>query len=67
MDKKRKKKTFEVGANETIEQCLQRMKDEGYAPIRRVEEPIFHEVERNGERIIEPCGRKVIFEGIRNE
>jgi hypothetical protein len=61
------KKTFTVGENETIDQCLARMKSEGYTPIRRIEEPIFCESERNGEKIIEPCGRKVIFEGIRNE
>jgi hypothetical protein len=62
-EKKAKKKKFEVGVNETIEQCLKRMKQEGYAPIRRIEEPIFHEIKKDGKLVIEPCGRKIIFEG----
>ncbi|MFS0862730.1 NETI motif-containing protein [Fredinandcohnia sp. 179-A 10B2 NHS] len=61
--KKQTKLKFEVLENETIDQCLERMKKEGYMPVRRMEEPLFQEVERNGEIIIEPCGRKIIFEG----
>ena len=38
---------FEVEENETIEQCLERMKIEGYMPMGRKEEPMFHLV--NGE------------------
>lgn len=61
--KKPTKLKFEVLENETIDQCLERMKKEGYMPVRRMEEPLFQEVERNGEIIVEPCGRKIIFEG----
>ena len=61
--KKPNKKKFEVGECETIEQCLQRMSEEGYAPVRRLEEPIFHETIRNGKVLVEPYGRKIIFEG----
>ncbi|MCP8970722.1 NETI motif-containing protein [Ectobacillus ponti] len=59
------KKRFEVLEHESIDQCLQRMEQEGYAPSRRMEEPIFHEVERDGEVVVEPFGRKIIFEGKR--
>ena len=38
---------YEVQENETIEQCLERMKKDGYMPVGRKEEPIFEEV--NGE------------------
>jgi len=61
--KKQAKKRFEVEENETIDQCLTRMKKEGYIPVRRIEEPIFQEIEHNGKLDIEPAGRKIIFEG----
>lgn len=38
---------YEVEENETIEECLDRMKKDGYIAIGRREEPIFHIV--NGE------------------
>ncbi|WP_245734214.1 NETI motif-containing protein [Sporolactobacillus nakayamae] len=38
-----RKKQFIVGDQETITQCLERMKREGYTPIRRTEKPIFRE------------------------
>lgn len=60
---KPKKLKFEVKENETIDQCLDRMRAEGYFPVRRMEEPVFQEVERDGEIIVEPCGRKIVFEG----
>lgn len=33
---------FELAEDETIEQCLERMKQQGYVPIARKEEPVFH-------------------------
>ncbi|MDR4888194.1 NETI motif-containing protein [Fredinandcohnia sp. QZ13] len=60
---KPKKQKFEVKENETIDQCLDRMQAEGYLPVRRMEEPVFQEVKRNGEIVVEPCGRKIVFEG----
>lgn len=51
---------FEVEENETIEQCLQRMKKQGYMPIGRKEEPIFHIV--NGEPT--HLRQKIQFKGI---
>ncbi|MFD3449812.1 NETI motif-containing protein [Microbacteriaceae bacterium 4G12] len=63
MEKQPKKKKFEVLENETMSACLERMEQEGYMVARRTEEPIFHEVKKNGKLEIEPCGRKIIFEG----
>ena len=42
---KKKQVWFDVKENETIEQCLERMKKEGYMPFGRQEKPIFHEVD----------------------
>ncbi|EKN71587.1 hypothetical protein BABA_01095 [Neobacillus bataviensis LMG 21833] len=58
----KKKLQFEVQENESIEDCLNRMKQEGYVPVRRTEKPIFQEVKRGGETIYEPIGRKIVFE-----
>lgn len=59
------KKKFEVEANETIDMCLERMKEEGYMPVKRIEKPIFKEIVKNGETIYEPEARKIIFEGLK--
>ncbi|CEG25399.1 NETI motif-containing protein [Bacillus sp. B-jedd] len=53
-----KKIRFEVMDNESIDECLERMKKEGYTPVRRIEKPIFKE---EGTEII-PVGRQIIFE-----
>ena len=63
MTKQPNKKKFEVLENETITDCLARMEQEGYAPSRRMEEPIFHEVKKDGKTVVEPCDRKIVFEG----
>ncbi|MEH7272417.1 NETI motif-containing protein [Neobacillus vireti] len=61
---KKKKMQFEVQEDEGIEACLERMKKQGYVPIRRTEKPIFHEVINGNEKAYEPIGRQIIFEGI---
>jgi hypothetical protein len=61
-DKVKKKKMYEVGENESIDDCLNRMKKEGYAPVRRMEKPIFKEVKKDGSMDYEPAGRQIIFE-----
>jgi hypothetical protein len=61
---KRSKQKFEVLEGETVDQCLDRMKKEGYTPVRRVEQPIFKEVIENGETRYEPVSRKTIFDAI---
>ncbi|HWI48067.1 MAG TPA: NETI motif-containing protein, partial [Rummeliibacillus sp.] len=35
---------FEVEETETIDECLERMKQEGYMPVGRKEEPLFQMV-----------------------
>lgn len=60
MKKKKKQIWFEVQENETIEQCLERMKKEGYMPMGRREEPIFHIVD--GEPVV--LRQKIEFKGI---
>ncbi|WP_019243718.1 MULTISPECIES: NETI motif-containing protein [Bacillus] len=61
------KKKFEVEEYETIDACLDRMKLEGYMPIKRIEKPIFKEVIENGKTNYEPSGRKIIFEAMKIE
>ena len=56
------KKKFEVEEYETINDCLERMKKEGYVPVRRIEKPKFKEVKQNGESVYEPVGRQIIFD-----
>jgi NADPH-dependent glutamate synthase beta subunit-like oxidoreductase len=63
MDKKPSKKKFVVEAGETISDCLDRMRREGYTPVRRMEEPVFHEVQRNGKTEVEVKEQRIVFEG----
>ncbi|MGF6952777.1 ribosomal protein S21 [Neobacillus sp. B4I6] len=63
----KKKMQFEVHENESIEECLNRMKKLGYTPVRRTEKPIFHEIKKGSETIYEPVARQIIFEGILTE
>ncbi|MGG5252431.1 NETI motif-containing protein [Neobacillus sp. SM06] len=58
----KKKQLFEVQENETIDACLERIKKQGYTPIRRIEKPIFQEVVTDGETSYEPVGRQILFE-----
>lgn len=64
MANKSKKQRFEVGANETISECLERMAKEGYRPTRRMEEPIFQEVMNHGKKELIPVQQRIIFEGV---
>jgi len=63
----KKKMRFEVQENETIESCLDRMKNQGFVPIRRTEKPIFQEVKKGSETSYEPVGRQIIFEAVQME
>ncbi|QJI69135.1 NETI motif-containing protein [Staphylococcus haemolyticus] len=31
---------FKVNENETISECLTRMREEGYMPVKRIEKPV---------------------------
>ncbi|MFC3418600.1 NETI motif-containing protein [Salinicoccus hispanicus] len=58
-----KKKKFKVAENESLGECLERMRGEGYQPVRRMEQPVF--IERDGERVVDH--QEIIFEGKRVE
>ncbi|WP_245630320.1 NETI motif-containing protein [Amphibacillus sediminis] len=58
---------FELKNNESIDSCLARIKEEGYLPIKRVEKPVFKEVMIKGESHLEPIGRQLYFEAVKNE
>ncbi|MED3624943.1 NETI motif-containing protein [Neobacillus thermocopriae] len=58
----KKKVQFEVQENESIDECLDRIKQKGYMPIRRIEKPIFQEIKKDGETIYQPIGRQIVFE-----
>lgn len=63
MSQKPTKKKFEVGENETIDDCLKRMKEEGYRPVKRMEKPIFKEEKKGGQVQQVVHNQKIIFEG----
>ncbi|WP_088036150.1 NETI motif-containing protein [Evansella clarkii] len=63
MEKKRSKQKFYVEDGETIDDCLNRMKEEGYMPVRRMEEPVLKEIKKNGKTEIEVAEQKIVFEG----
>ncbi|MGM0899068.1 MAG: NETI motif-containing protein [Bacillota bacterium] len=50
---------FEVEEHETMEDCLDRMKQEGYMAVGRKEEPLFEEI--NGEPV--PVRQIIKFKG----
>ena len=62
MSKGKKKMVFEVQENETLEQCLARIKEAGYVPVRRTEKPIFKESTKGSTVTYEPVGRQILFE-----
>lgn len=63
MTKQPNKKKFEVLENETITDCLARMEQEGYAPSRRMEEPIFHEVKKTAKQKLNHAVEKLFLRG----
>lgn len=67
MSVSKKKLLFEVKDNETIDQCLDRMKKAGYFPVRRLEKPIFKELDNGGEFTYQPVGSTIVFEGRKQE
>ena len=60
----KKKKIYEVEGNESINDCLERIKKDGYVPVKRTEKPIFQEKNENGQVSYELAGRKIIFRKI---
>jgi hypothetical protein len=56
------KKVYEVEENETVSQCLDRIKKDGYMPVKRIEKPIFQEKVAEDGVSYEPVARKIVFE-----
>ena len=54
---------FEVEEHESISECLDRMKAQGYAAVGRKEEPLFEEI--NGQPV--PIRQIVKFKGSKLE
>ena len=63
MTNPKRKKKFKVEENESLSDCLERMKTEGYTPVRRSEVPVFKE--ENGARVV--SHQQIEFEGRRIE
>ncbi|RKL67156.1 hypothetical protein CR203_11635 [Salipaludibacillus neizhouensis] len=63
MADKKKKQRFYVEENESIDACLDRMKNDGYTPVHRMEEPVLKEVKKNGKIEIEVSHQRIVFEG----
>ncbi|WP_438799893.1 NETI motif-containing protein [Alkalicoccobacillus porphyridii] len=63
MSKKRKQQ-FTVEPDESLADCLERMKTEGYRPVRRMEKPVFKE---NGSKTPVISHQQIVFEGILEE
>ncbi|KIL46992.1 NETI motif-containing protein [Jeotgalibacillus campisalis] len=61
------KEWFEVEEHETIEDCLKRMSDLGYMPVKRMEEPIFKEIKEGSSVKNEPIRQRIRFQGVKNE
>ncbi|AVP37526.1 NETI motif-containing protein [Staphylococcus felis] len=51
---------FKVEDHESIQECLERMKSQGYMPVRRYEKPIFKEDEHGH---VEVLKQEIIFTG----
>ncbi len=47
---------------ETIDECLKRIDEEGYVPVRRMEKPVFEEVRKNGKTEKIPIKQQILFE-----
>ncbi|HHW5058050.1 TPA: NETI motif-containing protein [Staphylococcus aureus] len=51
---------FKVNENETIADCLSRMRMQGYMPVKRIEKPVFQE-QKDG--TVEVSHQEIIFVG----
>ncbi|MCA0150218.1 NETI motif-containing protein [Rossellomorea vietnamensis] len=63
----KKKLLFEVQENESIAECLDRMKGMGYMPVRRMEKPVFEEQKEGNKTEYVPIRQTIVFEGKRIE
>ncbi|MDO5376405.1 NETI motif-containing protein [Staphylococcus rostri] len=51
---------FRVEADETIQDCLARMREAGYMPVKRYEKPVFKE---NKDGSVEVLRQEIVFTG----
>ncbi|EVU37233.1 NETI motif-containing protein [Staphylococcus aureus] len=51
---------FKVNENETIADCLSRMKMQGYMPVKCIEKPVFQE-QKDG--TVEVSHQEIVFVG----
>lgn len=51
---------FRVEADETIQDCLARMRKAGYMPVKRYEKPVFKE---NKDGSVEVLRQEIVFTG----
>ena len=56
----KKQQTFTVEEHETIEQCLQRIREAGYMPVKRIEKPVYKE---NKDGSVEVLKQNIEFVG----
>jgi hypothetical protein len=56
------KRVYEVHETETIDQCLDRIKADGFMPVKRIEKPVFKEEQVDGSKNVVPAGRMITFE-----
>ena len=56
----KKQQKFTVEEHETIEQCLQRIREAGYMPVKRIEKPVYKE---NKDGIVEVLKQNIEFVG----
>lgn len=63
-DNQPNKKRFVLEEGETIDACLDRIREAGYQPIRRTEKPIFKEEIPGDQNSLEPVGREIAFDTV---
>ncbi|PNZ19163.1 NETI motif-containing protein [Staphylococcus succinus] len=56
----KKQQKFKVEENESIQDCLQRMREAGYTPVKRYEKPVYKE---NKDGSVEVLRQKIEFVG----
>ncbi|WP_112179821.1 MULTISPECIES: NETI motif-containing protein [Paraliobacillus] len=64
-DNQPNKKRFVLEEGETIDACLDRIREAGYQPIRRSEKPIFQEKIQGDQNSLEPVAREITFDTVR--
>ncbi|MDH9161513.1 NETI motif-containing protein [Staphylococcus casei] len=56
----KKQQKFKVEENESIQDCLQRMREAGYTPVKRYEKPVYKE---NKDGSVEVLRQEIEFVG----